>query len=164
MMKHKLHGLFSMSKRRTILVAWLAAWMLAVPLAHVHPEADHHHGQPGHTHGGITHTVISSDLPCEYGYGVEGTAASPGDADGHSPVVGQSAHAFDHPEVGFSLLTSSPDRDTGKRALVSLVLWDAEGALIRLPRAFAAAHTAESPTSVILSASLSPRAPPLSAI
>ena len=164
MKKDMPHVLASMSRRRTILVAWLAAWMLAVPLVHVHPEADHHHGESNHVHGGVTHTVISSDLPCEYGSASEGPVASPADHHGHLPVVGQSAHVFDHPEVAFSLLTSSPDRDTGKPTLVSLVLWGAEGALIRLPRAFAAAHTAESPTSVILSASLSPRAPPLSAV
>lgn len=149
---------------RVALLAWLTAWMLAVPLVHVHPEADHHHGESDHVHGGLTHTVFSADLPCEHGSDDGGSGASAADTDEHSPVVGQFAHAFDHPEVGFSFLISSPDRDTGKPALVSLVLWDAEGALIRLPRAFAAAHTAESPTLVILSASLSTRAPPLPSI
>lgn len=151
-------------RARPVILAWLTAWMLAVPLVHVHPEADHHHGQPGHTHGGITHTVISSDLPCEYGSDSEGPVASPADHNGHSPVVGQSAHAFDHPEVAFSFLTSSPDRNSGKPALAQVAPLVAEDGCVHLPSVCAAEPSVEPLASVILSASLSSRAPPLSAV
>jgi hypothetical protein len=150
--------------KRLVILAWLTVGMLAVPLVHVHPEADHRHGQASHTHGGVLHTVISSDLPCEYGYDAEGTAAPPRDADGHSPVVGQSAHAFDHPEIGFSLLTSSPDRNSGKPALAQVAPLVAEDGCVHRASVFAAEPSVEPLASVILSANLSSRAPPLSAV
>ena len=149
---------------RPVILAWLTVWMLAVPLVHVHPEADHHHGQPGHTHGGITHTVISSDLPCEYGHGSEGIDASPADADGHSSIVGQSAHAFDHPEMGFSLLTSSPDRNSGKPDLAQVAPLAVENDCVHRPSVCTAEPSVEPLVSVLLSANLSSRAPPLSAV
>ena len=75
--------------------------MLAVPLFHVHPDADHLHGHAGHLHGGTVHTVMSPDLECE--------------AEGHPPVVTASHDAgtavdgvgHRHIEIGFSLLTDS---------------------------------------------------------
>lgn len=152
------------STRRLLLIGWLTAWMLAVPLVHVHPEADHHHGQPGHTHGGITHTVISSDLLCEYGSDSEGPVAAPADHNGHSPVVSQTTHAFDHPEVAFSLLTSSPDRSSGKPALAQVASLVAKDGCVHRAFVFAAEPSVEPLASVILSANLSSRAPPLSAV
>jgi hypothetical protein len=78
--------------------------MLAAPLFHVHPEADHRHGEVGHVHGGTVHTVWSPDLDCEY--------------DNHGQAVGghaQLAHSGDgHPEFGLSLLTDSTDRKSLK--------------------------------------------------
>lgn len=149
---------------RLVILAWLTVWMLAVPLVHVHPEADHHHGQPGHTHGGITHTVVSSDLPCEYGSDSEGPMASPADHKGHSPVVGHSTHVFDHPEVAFSLLTSSPDRSSGKPALAQVVSLVAEDGCVHRVAVCAIEPSVEPLASVLLSASLPSRAPPLSAV
>ena len=149
---------------RLVILAWLAVWMLAVPLVHVHPEADHHHGESDHVHGGITHTVISSDLPCAYGSASEGPVASPADHHGHLPVVGQSTHVFDHPEVAFSLLTSSPDRSSGKPALAQVASLVAGDGCVHRVAGFAAEPSVEPLASVILSANLSSRAPPLSAV
>jgi len=140
------------SMLRLLLMGWLTAGTLAVPLVHVHPEADHHHGQPGHAHGAVVHTIFSSDLPCEYG------------SDRGGPVVGQSTHVFDHPEVPFSLLTSSPDRSSGKPGLAGAEPVRTEDDGVRPTHAFATEPSVESPTTVILSASLSSRAPPLSAV
>lgn len=149
---------------RPVILAWLTAWMLAVPLVHVHPEADHHHGESDHVHGGVTHTVISSDLPCEYGSASEGPVASPVDHHGYLPVVGQSTHVFDHPEVAFSLLTSSPDRNSGKPALAQVASFVAGDGCVHRASVFAAEPSVEPLASVILSANLSSRAPPLSAV
>ena len=149
---------------RLVILAWLTVWMMAVPLVHVHPEADHHHGQPGHTHGGVLHTVIAADLPCEYGHGSEGIVAPPANAEGHGLVIGSSAHVFDHPEVAFSLLASSPDRNSGKPALVQVVPLVAEDDCVHRISVFTAESSVEPLASVILSANLSSRAPPLSAI
>ncbi len=89
---------------RVAVLMWLSVWMLAVPLFHVHPEADHLHGKAGHVHGGTVHTVLSGDLDCEFDSSKEaiptGIALS-----GHSSQAGH-----DHPEFGFSLLNDSNDR------------------------------------------------------
>lgn len=49
-----------------MVLAWVGLWVLAVPFVHVHPEVDHHHGEEGHTHGGLVHTIWSPDLECEF--------------------------------------------------------------------------------------------------
>lgn len=149
---------------RLLILAWLTVWVLAIPLFHVHPEADHHHGQPGHVHGGVSHTVFSSDLPCEYGSNHGGAADSPQGAYGHGPSIGSSTHLGDHPEVAFSFLTSSPERSFGKPAFVHVVSLGLEGFCLHPPGVFAAEPSYEPLRSVILSSSLSSRAPPLSAV
>jgi hypothetical protein len=143
-----------MSYSRLTILVWLSAWMLSVPLVHVHPEVDHRHGQTSHVHGGTTHTVFSSDLPCEY------QADSLGDA---LSVASQSTHALDHPEIGFSLLASSPERGSGKPVLGDAVF---EGTLRLLPHLswkFISAVQMESAVSIVLPTYLSTRAPPASA-
>jgi hypothetical protein len=137
---------------RLISLVWLSAWMLAVPLVHVHPEADHQHGQASHVHGGITHSVFSADLPCEY------HAGSPG---GASHVTSQSVHEFDHPEIGFSLLASSSDRSAGKPVLSVAVFERTSTAIVRPGWKFSTAAPVESAISVVLPIYLSPRAPPV---
>ncbi|HEX5646547.1 MAG TPA: hypothetical protein VFX56_06220, partial [Nitrospira sp.] len=54
------------SRLRLAALLWGSIWMLVVPLFHVHPRADHHHGEAGHVHGGTVHTVWSPDLDDEY--------------------------------------------------------------------------------------------------
>lgn len=140
-----------MAPYQRIGMIWLAAWMLAVPLVHVHPEADHQHGQASHFHGGITHSVFSADLPCEY------QAVSPG----HAPYfTDQATHEFDHPEIGFSLLTSSPDRNGGKPVLHGAIFGGTTTVFVRPGLKFIAAAPAESAISVVLPICLSTRAPP----
>jgi hypothetical protein len=90
--------------------------------------------------------------------------ASPADHHGHLPVVGQSTHVFDHPEVAFSLLTSSPDRNSGKPALAQVASLVAGDGCVHRVSVFAAEPSVEPLASVILSAGLSSRAPPLSAV
>ncbi|TAL09430.1 MAG: hypothetical protein EPO02_10130 [Nitrospirae bacterium] len=139
---------------RLISLVWLSAWVLAVPLVHVHPEADHQHGQASHIHGGITHSVFSADLPCEY------HAGSPG---GASHIASPLAHEFDHPEIGFSLLTSSPDRSAGKPAFFSSLSEATVTVPVELSSIFLGADPADSDVSVVPLTCLSPRAPPVTA-
>lgn len=87
---------------------WLVAWLSVMPLVHVHPEADHRHGLPGHVHGGTFHTILSPELPC--------ASRAPIPQDGPpllsaaAPVArllfGGGVHLGDHPTIGFSLLTA----------------------------------------------------------
>ncbi len=89
---------------RVVVLTWLSVWMLAVPLFHVHPEADHLHGKAGHVHGGTVHTVLSGDLDCELGSHTKTV----------TPSVALSEHSsqawHEHSELGFSLLIDSNDR------------------------------------------------------
>ncbi len=51
---------------RLTVSVWVGVWMLAIPFFHVHPEGDHRHGEDGHVHGGVVHTIWSPDLECEF--------------------------------------------------------------------------------------------------
>ncbi len=56
-------SLYSKSSTRMALVLWVSLWMLMVPWVHVHPEVEHNHGDPGHLHHAVTHTVFSDPHP-----------------------------------------------------------------------------------------------------
>lgn len=73
--------------------------MLAVPLFHVHPDADHLHGRAGHLHGGTVHTVMSPDLECE--------SRLSRAADSHDVFTTVAGLGHRHLEIEFSLLTDS---------------------------------------------------------
>lgn len=103
----------SHSRVHITILGWVIVWLLVVPLFHVHPDADHHHGQPGHVHGGTVHTVFSRDLDCEFSTDHElGAPQSSGSA--RLPSLGTSLHVGDHPEFGFSFLTDSTERKCSK--------------------------------------------------
>jgi hypothetical protein len=146
---------------RLVLLAWLTPWTLAVPLFHIHPEADHHHGQPGHVHSGLSHTVFSSDLSCEYASGEGQAVTSQHDVSRQPFQVGQSRHSLDHPEIAFSLLTSSRDRSGEKPIVVAASTWGTEGDIVLFPSACNDLSADKSHPSVLLSAALSTRAPPV---
>lgn len=104
------------TKRRTFswiraaVVVWASVWMLAVPLFHVHPEADHRHGEIGHVHGGTVHTVWSPDLDCEFDGHQQGDRTKASAQDGIGDIA-LFSHAGDtHSEVSLSLLSDSTDR------------------------------------------------------
>lgn len=164
-MERRMHTLLSTQLwPRVLILTWLTAWMLAIPLVHVHPEVDHHHGQPGHVHGGVSHAVFSSDLPCEYGSNHERDVDSSHHANRHGSLIGSSAHFGDHPELAFSFLTSSPERGLGKPAVVHLLSLGTEDFCLHLPTIFVSELSYEPLKSVVLSFGLSSRAPPLSAV
>ncbi len=81
--------------------------MLAAPLFHAHPDADHHHGEAGHTHHGTIHAVWSTDLDCEFG-----------SHEDHEDTVSGPAHfahsGDSHLEISLSLLNDSIDRKSLK--------------------------------------------------
>jgi len=146
---------------RLMILAWVTAWTLAVPLFHIHPEADHRHGQPGHIHSGLSHTVFSSDLPCEYASREGLAATSQHDVSRQPFQVGQSRHSLDHSEIAFSLLTSSRDRSGGKPIVLAASTWGTEGDIVLFHSAFKDLSADTSHPSVLLSAAPSTRAPPV---
>ena len=160
--KRMQNRLSNVSWVRLAILVWLAAWMLAVPLFHIHPEADHHHdGQPGHVHDGLSHTVFSPDLPYEYAPHESQAVASQGDVSGQLFRVGQSDHPLEHPEISFLLLASSGDRNGGKPIVVAASTWGTEGDIVLFPSACHDLSADASHPSVLLSAALSARAPPV---
>ena len=44
---------------------WVSSWLILLPLVHVHPEIEHHHGDFGHVHPIVMHTVFSGSLESE---------------------------------------------------------------------------------------------------
>ena len=74
----------------------------------VHPEADHAHGSHNHIHGGLYHSVLSSDLPCEYNnHGHEHAGNSSASTLGELKPAIPYSHSLNHDEIGFSLLFRS---------------------------------------------------------
>lgn len=134
--------------------------MLAVPLFHVHPDADHRHGEAGHFHGGTVHTVLSRDLDCEFAGDEESYGAEVG-AEDHAAAFIRPAHGWsEHPEFGLSILTDSTDRKSLKPCLtqtlaIASALVCAPESILRIERA----HTAVS-ASMAFGYDLQTRAPP----
>jgi len=140
---------------RVPVLTWLSVWMLVVPLFHVHPEADHLHGKPGHAHGGMVHTVLSDDLACEFGSHEK--AASPGVA--LSEHFSQAGH--DHPEFGFSLLTDATDRKSFKLLGTQAAVVAISVMSVLQGCNSAAEDLAPNPSSTFFAHDLPSRAPPV---
>ena len=47
------------------ILGWLSLWMLVIPFIHIHAEVAHDHGEQGHVHKAVTHSIFS-DLPGEF--------------------------------------------------------------------------------------------------
>ena len=106
---------------RVLILFWVAVWLIVFPLIHVHPEADHAHGDVHHQHGGLAHSVLSQDLPCEFGneshhhdHSAKKThlVGFPNHTHGHS-------HALTHSEITFSALNPSSDGPLKKQLIDS---------------------------------------------
>jgi hypothetical protein len=147
------------SGSRVVVLVWASLWMLMVPLFHVHPDADHRHGDASHVHGGTVHTVFSPDLECEY------------TNEAHDPTCPEaehrlfqarahSGHAFNHPEIAFSLLTSPVDRPLPKPGMTVSGLPVIESIAIQRAVAVASLQPGISHSIRFLSAALPLRAPP----
>lgn len=103
---------------RVAVLSWVSVWMLLVPLFHIHPEADHRHGEGGHVHGGTIHTVWSQDLDCEFDGHRHGDPRGPSSHDRLASLA-PSPHAGDeHAELSFSVLNDSTDRKSLKPFVV----------------------------------------------
>lgn len=96
-----------MGMPRVFLRVWLVVWVMTLPFVHIHPEADHAHGMPGHMHGGTFHTVLSSTPICAYEDHHHPHSFAPGEAFG-------TPHSSSHPGLehftwSFSVLAPSID-------------------------------------------------------
>ena len=134
-----------------------------VPLFHVHPEADHRHGDPSHVHGGTIHTVFSPDLECEYTEIVHDPTC-PKAAHQHLQARAHSGHAFNHPEIEFSLLTVPIDRPLPKPGMAVSELPVVERTTAQRAVAVASLQSGASQPLLFLSTALPLRAPPSQAL
>jgi hypothetical protein len=103
-----------LSWSRTVVLIWVVVWMLAIPLVHVHPETDLHHGEAGHVHGGTAHTVFSPDLDGEFDPHHDSTHGFGHTSPNQMAVSEHPAHASEYVEFGFSFLNDSTDRKLSK--------------------------------------------------
>ena len=104
-----------------ILRGWVVLWLLALPLFHIHPETDPHHGEAGHVHAVAVHTVFSGDLEGEFGEQRDTVLARPHAGEGPA-VSAEGAHAWSSdPELNLALLNDATDRKLTKPLLWHLL-------------------------------------------
>ncbi len=143
---------------RVAALIWTSVWMLAVPLFHVHPEADHRHGEVGHIHGGTVHTVFSQDLSCEFsGYDHTPVAATESPCPLH--LIAQPLHGAEHLEISV-VLASSAQPQVGKGTALDVAAHSFHANQLTRPDATWQLQPSPSLTHRFLSASLPSRAPP----
>ena len=104
-----------------LLRVWAILWLIAIPLFHIHPEIDPHHGQTGHVHLATVHTVFSGDLDGEFGHHRDAVERGT-TVDAELVLSHGSPHAWiADPELGFSLLNDSTDHKFFKPCLTHLL-------------------------------------------
>jgi hypothetical protein len=133
--------------------------MLAAPLVHIHPEADHHHGSADHRHGGTVHTVFSPDLDCEFSVYDH---ASVSDNESHCPLhlIAQPPHGFEHFEIDV-LLAASAVPQVGKGTALDVAAHSSHAPPPARAHAVWQPQPSPSLTNLFLTTSLSSRAPPI---
>lgn len=139
---------------------WLVAWVLVVPLVHVHPEADHRHGLPGHVHGGTFHTVLSPELPCASRPPTSEKARQVLSAAPTGALIpfGTGDHLGAHPAIGFSFLAGKTSPLIGHQA--QSVFPETCAELPRLARAASPSEAIIDSPLLLLSWNAHSRAPP----
>ena len=144
---------------RVVILVWVSLWMLAAPLIHIHPEADHRHGAADHMHGGTVHTVFSHDLNCEF-LAYDHTLVAGDESRCPLHLVALPLHGPDHLEIDL-VLASSPEPQIGKGTALDVAAHAFHAHPPARPQA--AWHPQPSPslTNLFLTTSLSSRAPPL---
>jgi hypothetical protein len=144
---------------RVAVIVWAALWMLAAPLVHIHPEADHRHGDPGHVHGGTVHTVFSKDLNCEF---LHYNHASVAHDESHCPLhlIAQPPHGAEHLEIDL-VLASSAMPQVGKGTALDVAAHSFHANPPARAHADYQPQPSPSLTNLLLTTSLSSRAPPL---
>lgn len=109
-------------KASAILRCWVIAWMLLVPLFHVHPAVAHHHGEAEHVHDGTLHSVFSPDLDDEHHHHEHATDGINDTPPGHSGISGQPSQNPSYAEAGFSFLSDSTPRSLSKPLLTHICI------------------------------------------
>ena len=147
------------SYSRVLVLIWASLWIFAAPLVHIHPEADHRHGAEDHRHGGTVHTVFSPDLDCEFSvYDHASIADDESRCTLH--LIPQPLHGSEHFEIKF-VLASSAEPQVGKGTVLDVAAHSFHAHPPTRPYAVWQPHPSPSLTNLLLTTSLSSRAPPL---
>lgn len=144
---------------RLTLLAWVSLWMLMVPWVHVHPEVEHNHGDPGHVHYAVTHTVFSAPLECEYPAQHDDACRS--GTHQHVQSIAHHGHTFTHPEIEHSLVASSAAPTIEKILLNTFSLSEAVSSPAPIVISGSTSPQDVAPTILFLATALPLRAPPV---
>ncbi len=143
-----------------LLRGWAVLWMLVVPLIHIHPETDRHHGEAGHVHGGTVHTVFSRDLDGEFDIHHDPKAGSRHSIPSQVTFSAHPGHALEFPELGFSFLSDSTDRKLPKPFFLHGLLTQSTAIDVVVPTASIGADIVLLSPQTVLTYHVSSRAPP----
>jgi len=143
---------------RVVLLMWVSLWMLIMPWVHVHPEVEHSHGNPGHVHRAVMHTVFSSPLECEYPSEVGDLC--PSGTHQHVQFNGHHGHSFTHPEIEFALAASSATPTISKIFLSPSTLIEDVHSPAPIAISEHASYGEVAPTLLFLATAVPLRAPP----
>lgn len=144
---------------RVVLLTWVSLWMLIMPWVHVHPEVEHSHGNPGHVHRAVTHTLFSPPLECE-SYAPIHDDTCPTGTHQHVQFNGHHGHSFTHPEIEFALATSSATPPISKVILSLSSLIEDLPSPAPIAISEHSSHRDVAPTLLFLATALPLRAPP----
>ena len=111
-------GVQTTGRRRIAVILqlpWIALWLTIFPLFHVHPEADHAHGQTHHHHGGLVHSVFSQDLPCEFGTNSKPSFGEKARLIGIVGAFPTHSHFLNHSEITLSAIYQASDEPIKKQ-------------------------------------------------
>ncbi len=151
---------------KTFLRLWLVIWVVALPLVHIHPEADHAHGQSDQVHGGTYHSILvntpvhahQGDAHEEHhhdGFFFLGDSTEPSHSSSHPP------YDFEEATYGFSVIKPSPDTDSDKTEIFHALVIGAVSSPAYASVRSKSPEFLEHQHSSILPPNLSPRAPPV---
>ena len=143
-----------------MLRAWIMIWMLAVPLFHVHPEADQLHGEAGHIHGGTVHTVFSPDLDGEFSSPRHAAAAAEARPTTQTTLSPHPFHASDYAELGFSFVSDSTDRSLPKPVVTAMFLVEPPAHLVLTAKHTVNVDQPRSQSLALFTRDIPSRAPP----
>jgi len=137
---------------------------MTLPLVHIHPDADHAHGMPGHVHGGTYHTILLNTPVSDHQDQEQhqhDDFFSPENAFGSSQFPSHPLHGFEEATYGFSVIKpfidSALEKSVFPPVLVSIKNVDPLSAPVVSNLNF-------TPTKRLVSIqfkTLSPRAPPV---
>ena len=144
---------------RVLILLWVSLWMLAAPLVHIHPEADHRHGASDHRHGGTVHTVFSPDLNCEFSIYDHASVAHD---ESRCPLhlIAQPPHGAEHLEIDL-VLASSAEPQVGKGTALDVAAHSFHAHPPARYHAVWQPQPSPSLTNLFLTTCLSSRAPPI---